>query len=160
MMAEVFVNMGQIASFKTHGILTTVGLGSCVGLTLYDAIAKVGVMGHIFLPRSRANDVDAPPGKYADTGVPAMIDEAIRLGAAKSRLKAKMAGGANLFPNLTTNSTSIGQQNIEAVEQHLGIHGIPIAGKDVAGGHGRKMRFFVEDGVVTVTAIGKEAIEI
>lgn len=159
-MAEVFVNMGQISSFKAQGILTTVGLGSCVGVAIYDGIAKVGVLGHIFLPRSRANDAGAPPGKYADTGIPAMIDEAIKLGARKSRLNAKIAGGANLFPSLNVNNTSIGQQNIQAVTEHLDKHGITIVGKDVAGGHGRKMRFFVENGVVTVTAIGKEAVEI
>ncbi len=159
-MTEVFVNMGEISAFKTQGILTTVGLGSCIGVTLYDAVEKVGVMGHIFLPRSRPKDKDALPGKYADTGIPAMIEEAVKLGARKSRLKAKMAGGANLFPNLTTNSTSIGQQNIEAVAENLKKPGIAIIGKDVAGGHGRKMRFFVETGVVTVTAIGKEAVEI
>lgn len=159
-MEEKFVNMGQICSFKTQGILTTVGLGSCVGVTIYDGIAKVGVMGHIFLPKSRPNDLDSLPGKYADTGIPAMINEAVRLGAQKTRLKAKLAGGANLFPNLTINSTSIGMQNIEAVKGHLAQLGIPIMGKDVAGGHGRKMRFFVDNGVVTVTAIGKEAVEI
>ncbi len=159
-MTEVFVNMGQISAFKTQGILTTVGLGSCVGVTLYDDLAKVGVMGHIFLPRSRERDAGAPPGKYADTGIPAMIDEAVRLGAQRSRLKAKMAGGANLFPNLNANSTSIGTQNIEAVTEHLKKHGIAIIGKDVAGDYGRKMRFFVDTGVVTVTAIGKEAVEI
>ena len=159
-MAEVFVNMGQISSFKSQGVLTTVGLGSCIGVTIYDATVKVGVMGHIFLPKSRPNDLNAPPGKYADTGIPAMIDEAVRLGAKRPRLKAKMAGGANLFPNLSVNSTSIGQQNIEAVKRHLDKYGIPIIGKDVAGSHGRKMRFFVQDGVVTVTAIGKEPIEI
>lgn len=159
-MGEVFVNMGQILSSKTHGILTTVGLGSCVGVTLYDPLTKVGVMGHIFLPRSRPHDPDAPPGKYADTGIPAMIAEAVRLGAQKSRLKAKLAGGANLFPNLSANTSSIGQQNIEAVTAHLQQHGIPIIGQDVAGNHGRKMRFFVENGLVTVTAIGKEPVEI
>lgn len=159
-MTEVFVNMGQISSFRAQGILTTVGLGSCIGITIYDAVAKVGVMGHIFLPKSRPNDSDAPPGKYADTGIPAMIDEAVRLGAKKPRLRAKMAGGANLFPNLSAHSMSIGQQNIEAVTEHLDKHGIAIIGKDVAGGHGRKMRFFVDTGIVTVTAIGKEAVEI
>jgi chemotaxis protein CheD len=127
---------------------------------LYDDLAKVGVMGHIFLPKSRERDAGAPPGKYADTGIPAMIDEAVRLGARKSRLRAKMAGGANLFPNLTVHSTSIGMQNIEAVIVHLEKHGIAIMGKDVAGDHGRKMRFFVDSGVVTVTAIGKKAVEI
>ena len=52
-MKEVFVNMGEISAFKQEGILTTVGLGSCIGVTLYDAVEKVGVMGHIFLPKSR-----------------------------------------------------------------------------------------------------------
>lgn len=159
-MAEVFVNMGEICSFKTKGILTTVGLGSCIGITMYDSVAKVGVMGHIFLPKSREKDAGAPPGKYADTGIPAMIAEAVKLGASKSRLMAKMAGGANLFPNLSANSISIGQQNIDAVSEHLKKHGITVVGKDVAGGHGRKMRFFVDSGVVTVTAIGKKAVEI
>ncbi|HPT83055.1 MAG TPA: chemotaxis protein CheD [Limnochordia bacterium] len=159
-MAEVFVNMGQISSAKQSGILTTVGLGSCIGVTLHDDKAKVGVMGHIFLPRSRPNDPDAPPGKYADTGIPAMIDEALRLGASKSRLQAKLAGGANLFPNLNLHSASIGQQNIEAVTALLKQHGVPIVGQDVAGNHGRKMRFFVETGVVTVTAIGKDPVQI
>lgn len=159
-MVELFVNMGQICSLKTEGILTTVGLGSCVGVALYDSAAKVGVMGHIFLPKSRANDPDALPGKYADTGIPAMIEEAVRLGAQKSRLQAKLAGGANLFPNLNVNSVSIGEQNVVAVMEHLAKYQIPISGKDVEGSHGRKMRFFVENGVVTVTAIGKEPIEI
>lgn len=159
-MAEVFVNMGQIRALKAQGILTTVGLGSCVGVIVHDSTAQVGVMGHIFLPKSRPTDQDAPPGKYADTGIPTMINEAIRLGARRSRLRAKLAGGANLFPNLSVNSTSIGQQNIDAVISHLKEEGIPIRGKDVAGNHGRKMRFFVENGLVTVTAIGKEPVEI
>lgn len=159
-MSEIFVNMGEISSAKDHGILTTIGLGSCVGVTLYDDRAKVGVMGHIFLPRSRPNDQGAPPGKYADTGIPAMIAEAIRLGASKIRLQAKLAGGANLFPNLNMKSLSIGQQNVEAVKELLSKHGIPIVGQDVAGNHGRKMRFFVENGLVSVTAIGREPVEI
>lgn len=159
-MQEVFVNMAQIASFKNQGILTTVGLGSCIGVTMYDSLNKVGVMGHIFLPKSRPNDPDALPGKYADTGIPAMIDEAVKLGAQKSRLEVKLAGGANLFPNLSVNKTSIGEQNILAVKKHLAEHNLSVSGEDVAGSHGRKMRFLVVNGEVTVTAIGKEPIEI
>lgn len=160
MMVELFVNMGHIRSLRTQGILTTVGLGSCVGVTLYDAKAKVGVMGHIFLPKHRPNDSNDLPGKYADTGIPAMIAEAVRLGAVKSRLVAKLAGGANLFSNLNPNSKSIGEQNVIAVKKHLAIAGVPITGQEVQGNHGRKMRFFIENGCVTVTAIGKTPIRI
>jgi len=160
MMVELFVNMGQIRSLETEGILTTVGLGSCVGVTLYDAQARVGVMGHIFLPKQRPNDSNSLPGKYADTGIPAMVSEAVRLGALKSRLVAKLAGGANLFSNLNPNSISIGEQNVIAVKKHLAAAGIPIRGQEVLGTHGRKMRFCIENGSVTVTAIGKTPIRI
>ncbi|MDI9413857.1 MAG: chemotaxis protein CheD [Bacillota bacterium] len=159
-MEELFVNMGQINSLKVGGILTTVGLGSCIGITLYDNSVKVGVMGHIFLPKSRASDKNALPGKYADTGIIAMIKEAENLGALKSRLEAKLAGGANLFSNLSLNGTSIGEQNAHAVIAELEHFGIPIIGKDVGGSYGRKMRFYIESGIVAVTAVGKEAIEI
>lgn len=159
-MVELFVNMGQIRSLKNQGVLTTVGLGSCVGVTLYDAHAKIGVMGHIFLPKQRPNDSNASPGKYADTGIPAMIEEAISLGARKVRLVAKLAGGANLFSNLNPNSISIGEQNVIAVKEHLAAAGVPISGQAVKGNYGRKMRFSIIDGVVTVTAIGKTPIQI
>lgn len=159
-MVEVFVNMGKIRALKTEGFLTTVGLGSCVGVTMYDAQAKVGVMGHIFLPKQRPNDRDALPGKYADTAIPAMIQEALKLGAVKHRLEAKMAGGANLFSNLNPNSISIGEQNVIAVREHLQAAGVPITGQAVQGSHGRKMRFSVADGSVTVTAIGKTPVRI
>ena len=120
-MVELFVNLGQIHSLKSKGILTTIGLGSCVGVTLYDSVVKVGVMGHIFLPKRRGSDnsAAAAPGKYADTGIPAMVKEALNLGAQKSRLQAKVAGGANLFPNLHLDAISIGEQNIIAITKHL-----------------------------------------
>ncbi|NLM38941.1 MAG: chemotaxis protein CheD [Firmicutes bacterium] len=160
-MEEVFVNMGEIRALARTGVLTTVGLGSCVGVALYDSVAQVGVMGHVFLPTARRrNETVDMPGKYADTAIPALIDEAVRLGAQKRRLWAKLAGGANLFPNLTTSNGNIGSQNIKAVLENLALHDIPVVGQDVSGSHGRKMRFFVEDGRVTVTAIGKEPIDI
>lgn len=157
-MGELFVNMGQINSLKTEGVLTTVGLGSCVGVSLYDKTAKVGVMGHIFLPKSRGED--APPGKYANTGIPAMLEEALKLGARKTRLEAKLAGGANLFPKLNLNAISIGEQNTIAVIENLERFNIPIVGQDTLGNHGRKMRFFIDNGIVMVTAIGKTPREI
>lgn len=160
-MQEVFVNMGQIHALRNGGILTTVGLGSCVGVALYDDMARVGVMGHVFLPKSRNTGGTVElPGKFADTAIPALIDEAVKLGAQKRRLWAKIAGGANLFANLTTPNGNIGSQNISAVLENLALHNIPVVGQDVAGHHGRKMRFFIDNGRVTVTAIGKEPIEI
>ena len=75
-------------------------------------------------------------------------------------MEAKLAGGANLFPNLTTSNGNIGSQNIKSCTGKLGVTRYTVVGQDVSGSHGRKMRFFVEDGRVTVTAIGKEPIDI
>ena len=159
-MREVFVNMGQIQGLVGDGVLTTVGLGTCLGVALYDSVAGVGVIGHIFLPRSRKNSSAELPGKFADTAIPALIAEAVKLGAQKRRLWAKLAGGANLFTNLSGPNGNIGLQNVQAVQESLKLHNIPVVGQDVAGHHGRKMRFFVDTGRVTVTAIGKEPIDI
>lgn len=160
-MNEVFVNMGEIHVLQGTGILTTVGLGSCVGVTLYDQQAKVGAMAHVFLSESQpTRDPNAIPGKYADTAIPELIRVMVRNGAQRRRLVAKIAGGAHLFSNITGNRISVGDKNIAAVIEHLQNEKIPLKGKDVAGNKGRKMRLYVESGNVVVTTIGKEAIEI
>lgn len=160
-MNEVFVNIGEINVLKDTGILTTVGLGSCVGVTLYDQQARVGAMAHVFLAQSQSHrDPNAPPGKYADTAIPALIDCMINNGARKERLVAKLAGGAHLFAGLTSGNLNVGAKNINAVIEQLEKANIPIRGKDVAGKRGRIMRFYIESGKVVVTTIGKEAIEI
>lgn len=160
-MNEVFVNMGQIHALRGTGILTTLGLGSCVGVSVFDSYAKVGALAHVFLAQSRSDkDPNSIPGKYADTAIPALIEMAVKKGARKENLKAKIAGGAQLFSNYGPNSLNVGKKNIEAVTEHLEKHSIPIVGKDVAGKRGRKMRLFVETGVVIVTSIGQESREI
>ena len=74
---------------------------------------------------------------------------------AEAGLTAKLAGGANLFPNLSMSSTSIGQQNINAVVEPLKEARNSSCNQDVAAVTGAKMRFFVENGVVTVTSVGQ-----
>lgn len=160
-MKEVFVNMGQLHALKNSGILTTVGLGSCVGVSLYDSQAKVGALAHVFLPQSRSDkDPNSIPGKYADTAIPALVEIAVKKGARKQNLIAKIAGGAQLFSNYGPNSLNVGTKNIQAVIEHLEKADIPIVSKDVAGKRGRKMRLFVETGSVIVTSIGQESREI
>ncbi|NMB38523.1 MAG: chemotaxis protein CheD [Firmicutes bacterium] len=160
-MNEVFVNMGQIGVMSKNGILTTVGLGSCVGVVLYDAYSKVGAMAHVFLAESRKDSNGAlTPGKYADTAIPALIECAVKAGADRNRLTAKIAGGAHLFSNFGSNSLNVGSKNIKAVIEQLEKANIPIISQDTAGNRGRKMRLFVETGIVEVTTIGQESKEI
>ncbi|HHT37348.1 MAG: chemotaxis protein CheD [Candidatus Wallacebacter cryptica] len=160
-MNEVFVNMGEIRVMRDSGILTTVGLGSCVGVSFYDSAAKVGALAHIFLAESRSNsDSSSMPGKYADTAIPALIDLTLNAGASRERLVAKIAGGAHLFSNITPEHLSVGYKNVKAVIKQLELFNIPILGKDIAGNRGRKMKLFVDSGVVMVTTIGGEPKEI
>ncbi len=157
-MNELFVNMGQLSVLRNTGILTTIGLGSCIGVALYDPVVKVGAMAHVFLYKSHKDkDPKALPGKYADLAIPSLVQITINQGARKERLYAKLAGGAHLFANLPTKTLSVGEKNIRAVKQQLSIHNIPITGQDLAGNYGRKMRLFVETGIVIVTAIGKDS---
>lgn len=159
-MKEIFVNIGQIRVMQKEGILTTVGLGSCVGVVLYDHRAKIGAMAHIFLPESKQRNDNSLPGKYADTAVPALITSAIAVGARRDNLTAKIAGGAHLFNNQSVSNLNVGSKNINAVINQLNRANISIIGKDVFGNRGRKMRLYIDTGVVIVTSSGKDSIEI
>ncbi len=160
-MNDVFVNMGQMSVLSGSGVLTTVGLGSCVGVSLYDSIAKVGGLAHVFLAKSRnVSDQENTPGKYADTAIPALIELTIQAGGKRQNLVAKVAGGAHLFSGTISENFSIGAKNIDAVIEQLNKLNIPIVGKDVGGKKGRKMRFFIDSGKVMVTTIGQEPKEI
>src|SRR5262245_66185120 len=122
--------MGQFAVSRTSGFLRTL-LGSCLGLALYDRRVKVAALGHIVLPDSLGRT--DPPGKYADTAVPAMI-RLMQTVADDQKLKlhAKIAGGANMFVGNDGRNT-IGVQNVQAVERILGEMRIPIIGRHCGG---------------------------
>lgn len=158
-MAEIFVNMGEIKVSAGDDVLITVGLGSCVGVALYDSESKVGGMAHVFLAASK-DRAGSEPGKFADTAIPALLEAVVRAGGKRSQLVAKIAGGANLFPKLTQASLNVGLQNVAAVKKHLALHKVPLRGEDVGGNSGRKMLLYVQKGKVMVQSIGSELREI
>lgn len=77
--------------------LTTLGLGSCIGLTLYDPVTKIGRMVHYMLPDSTKVSNNSNKAKFADTGIEELLKKVIAAGASKTRLVAKIAGGAKMF---------------------------------------------------------------
>ena len=158
-MEEVLVNIGEIKVLTQEGRLVAVGLGSCVGLILYDALAKVGGMAHVFLPTNRKGGDNPHPGKFADTAVAAMVEQMTALGAQKRRLKAKMAGGSQLF-SFGASVMDGGRQNVEALQRELQTAGIPLVASDVLGSRGRKLIFDVGTGQVLVFVIGQEPVEL
>lgn len=138
-----------IGEYRVGAIqMMTIGLGSCIGLTLYDDTLKLGAMVHIMLPESAGRQ--DRPGKYADTGIPILIKELNALGCKNRNLVAKMAGGACMFEYFGTN-LNIGERNAEKVRALLKEHNIPLIREDVGGKVGRSVTFHpASGGKVTV----------
>jgi chemotaxis protein CheD len=118
--------------------MMTIGLGSCIGLTLYDETTKVGAMVHIMLPDS-AGRTDRP-GKYADSAIPLLLKELAALGCKNRSLVAKMAGGACMFEYFGAN-LNIGERNADRVRILLKENNIKLAAEDVGGKVGRSVTF-------------------
>jgi len=134
----VVIGIGDYVVVEGDTKTSTVGLGSCIGTVLYDDLRKVSGMSHIMLPVK--GDRDDRPGKYADAAIPILVDEMVKKGVLKSRIKAKIAGGASLFA-FKEDHLKIGDRNIEAVKKVLSEQNIPIIAKDVGGDRGRTIIF-------------------
>lgn len=161
-MSTVHVKIADLAVLKDKGVLVTFGLGSCVGIALYDQKAKIGGLAHVLLNDSkkfvRPGVENVNLAKFANTAIPHMLDMMIKMGAKKSAVTAKIAGGASLF-NFKTEAGGVGEKNIEAVRAALKALGLRTLFEDVGGSHGRTMRLFVETGEVTISSAGKGVIK-
>ncbi|WP_250846846.1 chemotaxis protein CheD [Aquisphaera insulae] len=137
-------------------------LGSCVGVVLYDRVARVGGLAHIVLPDSRgATD---QPGKFADTAIPGMVADMEKLLRVRTvgRLVAKVLGGASMFATSpqASQALNIGRMNAEAVERILGELRIPIVARDTGGGSGRHLTLDTASGIVAIRIPGGSDHEI
>jgi len=147
--------MGGWAVAQDGTVLRTL-LGSCVGLTLFDATHKVAGLAHIVLPRSQGET--ETPGKFVDTAVPLLLREMGRLVQAPVTPTACIAGGANMFATNVVNT--IGRQNIEASERVLGEMGIPIVGRHCGGEKGRRMNVNTTSGRISIEIVGEPPVEL
>lgn len=142
--AMIGIGEYRVGSFP----MMTIGLGSCIGLTLYDPNLKTGAMVHIMLPESSGR-MDRP-GKYADTAVPLLVNELNALGSKNRSIIAKIIGGVCMFEYFGTN-LNIGERNAEKVRIKLKEHNIQLAGEDVGGKIGRSVTFLpANDGKVSI----------
>lgn len=109
--------MGEILIKRNSGTLHINGLGSCVGLSLYDPEHKVAGLAHIMLPNAPSKHrMDIPTGKYADIAVPELIKQMREKGADKKYLQAKIVGGAQMFPiSNRKEAMPIGERECEAM---------------------------------------------
>ena len=146
---EVRVDMaGMLVESKPVELLTSVG--SCVAICLYDSIHRCGGLAHIMLPHSSLGPQEPLPSKFADTAVPALVKGIREITGTETRLSAKIAGGANMFPNTDADGLNIGAKNVRAVKTALTNHKIRLIGEDVGGSHGRRVSFNIISGAAIV----------
>lgn len=151
------VGMADLNICVSPDAITTLGLGSCVGIVLYDQKIKLAGMAHIMLPDSTKIRKNENAAKFADTGIEALLQLMERNGSRKERLIAKIAGGAQMFEFSTTNETlRIGERNVEATKLKLHQLGIRIVSEDVGLSYGRTIEFYPETGELLIKAVGKE----
>ncbi|WP_432400521.1 chemotaxis protein CheD [Wukongibacter sp. M2B1] len=151
----VKVGMADLKTVQSPGVLTTLGLGSCIGICIYDPVTKVAGMAHIMLPSSKTIKNNTNPFKFADTGIDLLIEDMVKKGAKKYRMISKIAGGAQMFSFSTKNDImKIGERNAIAVKEILKEYKIPIKAEDTGGGHGRTIEFHSTDGKLVVKTIG------
>ncbi|TCL40131.1 chemotaxis protein CheD [Anaerospora hongkongensis] len=150
------VGMADYKVGRYPASLISYGLGSCVGIALYDSVTKIGGLAHIMLPDSKQARSTENPAKFADTALPKMLDDLLKLGAGKTRLTAKIAGGAQMFSfTNTTDIMRVGERNAEAVRAILKQLDIRLLADDTGGNYGRTVELKLDTGVFRVKTIDK-----
>ncbi len=177
-MKRILVGIGEFRVGRSPDILVTMNLGSCVGIALYDANAKVGGLAHIKLPKSpeskmqetrckrqdeisSAFSLQSSAGIYADTAIQTMLSILSKMGIRQSFLTARIAGGGFMYKTeglnaAQTQSMDIGLRNVESVKDVLFKNKIKITGEDVLGKKPRTMEFYLETGEVILKTRGME----
>ena len=151
---RIEVSMGEGAVSQAPHVISSVGLGSCVVVTLYDARRRIGGFAHIMLPETNNfNGRHHGAYQYADTAIQRLVDELQSMGVDRRDVVAKITGGARMFTDDGESITAIGDQNIRSVLQSLESERIPLVGEDVGGQHGRSVEFRLDSGRLIVKSI-------
>lgn len=155
MSEQIKVGMADYKLGKSPDRLITLGLGSCIGITIYAKKMKVGGMAHIMLPKN--NDPEKRSLKFADIAIEDMISDLNKMGVKTSDIEAKIAGGAKMFSfNTSDEKGSIGYRNAVSVKQILAEMNIKIVAEDVGGTMGRTIELDLENGDLKIKTIGQD----
>lgn len=156
-MAEMIkVGMADLNICHAPDAITTLGLGSCVGVALYDKTSKIAGLVHVMLPDSTSVRQNQNRAKFADTGIDYLIEMMLKEGAKKYYLTAKIAGGAQMFAfNSNSDMLRVGERNVEAVKKRLTELGIRILAEDTGLNFGRTVEFYPETGDFLIKSVGK-----
>lgn len=157
-MSEVIkVGMADLKVCVKPDTITTLGLGSCVGIAVRDPITGIGGLAHVMLPDSKQIKDNSNIPKFADTGIEELVRCVVAAGASRSRLVAKIAGGAQMFAfQNKSNLVRVGERNVEASKAKLKELGIPILAEDTGENYGRTVVFSPETGEFLIRAVGRQ----
>lgn len=148
----------SIADYKltsSQAILVTYGLGSCLGISIFDSEKEIAGLIHIKRPsRTDANQTNS--AAFADSGIELLVEQMENEGASTGEMKAKVAGGSDICGfTFSEDGSSIGERNIKQAEETLADCGIPVVNRDVGGEHSRTLRLDGGSGILTIESESK-----
>ena len=146
------VGIADMNTCMAGDTITTIGLGSCVGIVLYERTKNIAGLVDSTKIRQNQNKL-----KFADTGIQALVEELEKQGLSRKNMIAKIAGGAKMFQfSSDTAMGNIGEKNVEAVREVLKQYGIKIVSEDVGLNYGRTIVFDPVTKDLTVVTAGKQ----
>ncbi len=150
------VGMADLNICKSPDGITTLGLGSCVGVALRDPVTKIGGPLHAMLPDSTVIKNNTCVEKFVDSGLDELVKRMVRAGANKARLEAKLAGGAQMFAfQRNSDLVKVGERNAEAARKKLRAMHIRLLAEDTGLNYGRTVIYYPETGIYVIKAVGK-----
>ncbi|QSG10053.1 chemotaxis protein CheD [Halapricum desulfuricans] len=155
---QIKIGIAEYDVTRNGAVLTTSGLGSCIGVALHDETVPVSGLVHVMLPSADEAE-NGNPAKFADTGVETLIEELEDAGGDRSNMVAKIAGGSDML-DFSESGSGIGQRNAEQVQETLEEHGIPVVGADIGGDHGRSIKLKGSTGQLVVKSANKGSTEL
>ncbi|PKR87080.1 chemotaxis protein CheD [Heyndrickxia camelliae] len=159
-MSEVVkVGIADMNIVRTPNTIRTTGLGSCVGVIIYDSFLAIAGLVHVMLPDSSIakSQKEINKAKFADTAIKELTERLIKIGCKKIHLKSKIAGGAEMFSFSTTNDfMKIGPRNVEAVKAALKLEGIALLSEETGGHSGRTIEFDPKTFLLQIRSVNQE----
>ena len=161
-MREHVVRVADWAVDAGDAVLITLGLGSCVGLALYDPGSRTGGLAHLLLPSPSLARDRSNPARFAETVLPLLLARMAAAGAERERITARLVGGASMFGSSGAAQAPIamGERNVVAARQVLAAAQVPVVAEDVLRNYGRSVYFFLDDGRVEVRTVARGTVVI
>ena len=149
------MRVADFAVGRAEDVIVTIGIGSCVAIALYEPASRIGALAHILLPSEGLSRDRTNRAKFPSTAIPLLLEEMQKAGA-RGMPRAKIAGGASMFGALIpAGGINMGERNVLATRSALQQAGVPLAGIDVGGDHGRSVYFHLDDGRLVVRSLRK-----